>query len=132
MAKKKITNPLTRFGWWLLYGVLISYSVLLYIDHKELLSIVSAPLMFFCGLYLTVWVVFQYRTGEISMLGGGGRFDRFTRKKNKYFFFFYIITIFIMGLILTILVGSDVFLGCEGSMINTCYIDPATVPNQEP
>jgi len=99
--------------------VLISYSLLIFMEQNELLSVITTPLIFFCALYLTVWVVFQYRTGEITITSTNGMSYRNTRKNDKFFFFLYIGIIFILGFSLTILIGSDL-LGCEWSLINSC------------
>ena len=120
MAKKKITNPLTPFGWFLTFGFFIFFVGSLLADQQKLLSIAMPPLIFFCALYFTIWIVFQYRTGEISVTSKTGMTHRCTRKKDKILFFIYVGMGFAIGLSLTILVGSDVLLGCEWSLINSC------------
>ncbi len=113
-------NPLTKCGFWLIIVTFVFIGVTWFVGENEISSMLMRPIVFFCALYFTIWIIFQYQTGEVSLIGQSGMKYTYKRKKNPILFYLIIGIGFLMGVFLTIAIGSDLFLGCEGSLINNC------------
>ncbi|MGA8260542.1 MAG: hypothetical protein WB783_10045 [Arenicellales bacterium] len=118
MAKNKVVNPLTRFGIRLALGAMAILGIAALTGQDGIVSPLVRPLLFFCSLYFTAWIVFQYRTGEITLRQGFWKYT-YTRKKHKVRFLLTIVIGFSVGAFLTVVLASDL-LGCKWSLVNPC------------
>ena len=119
MARKR-TNPLARAGWVVLFGgfgyLLLTFAAGL----EDSLGPYVSHVVFFCCCFALVWLYFQIQTGEISMYNQNGVNYKYKRKKEPIMFSIVCGIYGLIALSLAILLGSDIFLGCEGSLINPC------------
>jgi hypothetical protein len=123
MATNKISNPLSRFGIGLTLAILAFIGIMEVTGQGERLAGVVVPVGFFCSLFAVVFMVFQYRTGSISLVTKSGSTFSYTRKDDPVWFFLITGFFFLIAVFLTIALGSDLIFGCEGSLINSCPVD---------
>jgi hypothetical protein len=115
----KIGNPLGTWALWLTVFVL-GYVGLQYFVGSDLLTRGLKPLLFFSACFFCVWIVFQYRTGEISLYSSAGRKNTYRRRSDPIMFHAIVVVGLLMGLFLSVALASDVFLSCEYSLLNPC------------
>lgn len=119
MARKR-TNPLAKVGWWVLFGGLGYLGLTFGADLEDSLGPYLLHVVFFCCCFTLAWLYFQTQTGEITMYNQNGSFYKYTRKKEPIMFWVVCGIYGVPALVLAITLGSDLFLGCEGSLINPC------------
>lgn len=122
MARKR-TNPLARAGWAVLFAGFGYLGLTFGAGLEDALGPYVSHVIFSCCCFALVWLYFQVQTGEIHMPSQSGAIYRYTRKKEPIMFFIVSGMIGLMALSLVIFLGSDIFLGCEGSLINPCRPD---------
>ena len=120
MVRQKVKNPLSKAGFWVTIAIFAFIGLAQLEVFKESFGSYILPIVFFAALFFTTWLVFQYRTGEIFLVGQTGTRHTYRRKEEPFWFFGICIVFFLVGLFLTVALGSDLFLECEWSLINSC------------
>ena len=116
----KITNPLSKAGWCVLILGFSFIGVSSLTSLGEMLKPYVVHVVFFCSSFTLFWLYFQVKTGEISMVSQSGFTHTYSRKREPVLFFLVCGMIAIIALTLTVTLGSEIFFGCEGSLINPC------------
>ena len=124
MTTSQTSNPLATFGMWLTVAVLAFVGISMLTGRDELFARFALPIGFFCSLFAIVFMVFQVRTGKISIVSKSGLKSTFTRKDDPVWFFLISAAFFLIAGFLAVALGSDLIFGCEGSLINSCPVDP--------
>ena len=119
MATKR-SNPLRKAGWLVLFSGFGFLLLTFAFGLEETLGPFIVPVIFFCCCFTLVWLYFQIQTGEIWMTNQNGVTYKYVRAKEPIMFFIVCGMIGIPALFLAVTLGSDLFLGCEGSLINPC------------
>jgi len=118
-VKTKIGNPLGSWALWLTAFVM-GYIGLQYLVPSDLLGRGIKPLLLFSASFFCAWIVFQYRTGEISLYSPQGTKSTYRRSREPVMFHTIVLAGLLMGIVLSVILASDLFFSCEYSLINPC------------
>lgn len=107
----KIKNPLAGFGIWFIIAAVAFIGIAFFAEQAWLLSLI----LFTCGLFLTVWTLFEFRKGSISLTSTStGSVYTYTRTKEPVMFFIVVALYLVFGIGLLFSGGYSLLFGWSG------------------